>query len=140
MPGGKQFSSSILTNWVDPSGTSAMSDQKIKVIGTKGRFESDQKNRGITMVSDERGIEEPNPYFCASYGAAGSVTYRGYGIDSVKQFLSDVYRIENGELRAGELEGKRPTFKQSTVPTAILEGVNKSLKNGGRWIDVRIKR
>ncbi len=134
---GQRFTSDILTNWIDPEKTSAMSDQKIKVIGTKGRFESDQKKRGITIVTDEEGIEEPNPYFCAPYGERGNVSYKGYGIDSIGQFLDDVVGIEEGRLKIKDLEGKRPTFKESVVPTAVLEAVNKSLKINGKWIAIR---
>ncbi|MEK7790910.1 MAG: Gfo/Idh/MocA family oxidoreductase, partial [Deltaproteobacteria bacterium] len=42
LPSKKHFTSHLLTNWIDPRSSSAMSDQKIKIIGTKGRFESDQ--------------------------------------------------------------------------------------------------
>jgi len=136
MPTGKRFISHILTNWIDPESTSAVSDQKIKVIGTKGRFESDQKKRGITIVTDEKGIEEPNPYFCSAYGASGNVTYRGYGIDSIHQFLNDVVRVENGVLKIKDLEDKRPTFKEAVAPTAVLEAVNRSLENNGKWISM----
>lgn len=137
MPSGKKFVSHILTNWIDPESTSAMSDQKIKVIGTKGRFESDQKKRGITIVTDERGVEEPNPYFCCAYGTKGNVEYHGYGIDSVHQFLNDVIKIEEGAVKIDDLEDVRPTFKQSIVPTAVSEAVNKSLKNNGEWVTIR---
>lgn len=137
MPSGKRFTSHILTNWIDPESTSAMSDQRIKAIGTKGRFESDQKRRGVTIVTDEKGIEEPNPYFCCDYGTKGNVEYRGYGIESIHQFLNDVIKIENSELKIDDLEGKRPTFKESIVPTKVLEAVNKSLRNNGKWIYIK---
>lgn len=139
MPSGKRFVSHILTNWVDPKSTSAMSDQKIKVIGTKGRFESDQKNRGITIVSDEKGIEEPNPYFCSAYGAGGDTAYRGYGIDSIHQFLDDVVMIEKGLLNIDDLDNRRPTFKEALIPTMVLEAVNKSLRDNGKWIKIEEK-
>lgn len=136
MPDKKQFSSYILTNWIDPESTSAMSDQRIKVIGTKGRFESDQKNRGITVVTDEKGVEQPNPYFCCAYGQSGEISYRGYGIDSIHQFLNDAIQIEKGSLRIEDLEKKRSTFRQSIVPTRIIEAVNNSLECNGEWIDL----
>lgn len=136
MPSGKIFTSHILTNWIDPEKTSAMSDQKIKVIGTKGRFESDQKRRGITIVTDERGTEEPNPYFCSAYGEKGNISYSGYGIDSICQFLDDALQIERGILKIDDLEDKRPTFRQSLVSTAVLEGVNYSLKNNSKWVAI----
>ena len=136
MPDGKVFSSCILANWIDPESTSAMSDQKIKVIGTKGRFESDQKKRGITIITDDKGIEEPNPYFCVGYGPDGSIDYRGYGIESVHQFLKDVRDVEEGKVKIKELESIRPSFKQAVVSTKVIEAVNKSLKVNGKWISL----
>jgi len=133
----KKFISCIVTNWIDPDTTSAMSDQKIKVIGTKGRFESDQKKRGIMSVADDKSIEEPNPYFCSTYDLDGKLSYFGYGIDSIHQFLKDVIFIDEGKLKIRDLENTRPTFKQSIVPTTILEGVNKSLNEGGKWIQIK---
>ena len=137
MPAGKRFNSHILTNWIDPEKTSAMSDQRIKVVGTNGRFESDQKKRGITIVTDKKGTLEPNPYFCSSHGKAGHAEYVGYGIDSIHQFLDDVIKIEKGEIKSKELENKRPTFRQSLIPTKVLEAVNKSLKENGEWINIK---
>lgn len=137
MASGNVFASSFFTNWIDPENTSAMSDQRIKVIGTKGRYEADQKNRGIRIITDENGIEEPNPDFCSIYGTvAGDVTFRGYGIESVLQFFTDVCGIEAGTLKIAGLEGRRPTFKDSIIPTAIIEAVNKSLAENSKWINI----
>ncbi len=137
LPGGKRFVSSILTNWVDPESSSAMSDQKIKVIGTRGRFESDQKDRGITIVTDSAGICQPNPYFCSAYRSGSGISYAGYGIDSVTTFLGDVLDIEEGKRRVSWFEGRRPTFKDSIVSTKVLEAVNRSLKTDGKWVEIK---
>ncbi len=138
MPSGEIFSSSFFTNWIDPETSSAMSDQKIKVIATKGRFEADQKRRGIYIVHDTDGIEEPNPDFCSIYGyQKGNISFQGYGIESILQFFRDVVRVESEGKEIEAFEGVRPTFKASIVPTAIIEAVNKSLKYGSRWIDIR---
>jgi len=135
LPSGVSFVSSFFTNWVDPEKSSAMSDQKIKVVGTKGRFEADQKNRGIYMINDETGAEEPNPDFCSMYGSEkGDISFKGYGIDSITHFLNDVSLIESGDLKTEDLEDKRPTFKNAIVPTIILEAVNRSLEENGRWL------
>jgi hypothetical protein len=64
--------------------------------------------------------------------------YRGYGIDSVCQFLDDALNVESGKVAVADLEKKRPTFKQSIAPTAVLEAVNKSLKQRGAWMEIRI--
>jgi len=136
MKNGMKFVSHILTNWIDPDKTSAMSDQRIKVIGTKGRYESDQKDRGITVVTDGKGIEQLNPYFCCPFGKKGGISYSGYGIDSVCRFLDDVSSIEEGSATPEGLEGRRPTFRDAVVPTAVLEAVNASLRSGGKWVEV----
>ncbi len=136
MPSGALFSSVFITNWIDPESSSAMSNQRIKVIGTKGRYEADQKKRGICVTSDEEGIEEPNPDFCSMYGSRnGDISFQGYGIDSITRFLKDVTQIERGQLKVEELENRRPTFKESIVPTVIIEAVNRSIVEDGRWVN-----
>lgn len=139
-PSGHLFTSVFLTNWIDPRATSALSDQRIKVIGTKGRFESDQKRRGIQIVSDDGGIEEPNPDFCLPYSPPGSsaVEFRGYGIESVTTFLRDVDAITRREITPASLDGQRPTFREAVVSTAVIEAANASLTKCGEWIAVEI--
>ena len=133
-----RFTSAILTNWIDPEKTSAMSDQRIKVIGTEGRFEADQKYRGITIVTDAGGIEEPNPDFSSFYGtgAGEELSFQGYGPESVLRFLEDVRSIKTKALKPADLEGKRPTFRDALAPTAILEAANRSLAEDGVWVDI----
>ncbi len=135
IPSGNTFTSSFFTNWIDPENTSAMSDQKIKVIGTKGRYEADQKKRGIYIVAEGKGIEEPNPDFCSMYGnKAEGISFQGYGIDSILQFLKDVTDIELGISEINALEGKRPTFRDAIISTVVIEAANRSIAENGRWI------
>ena len=68
MKDGTKFTETILTNWIDPETSSAASDQKLKFVGSKGRYEADQKERGIRINTDEDGIEHINPDFCRPYG------------------------------------------------------------------------
>ena len=134
---GDRFWSYIFTNWTDPEGTSAMSDQKIKVIGTRGRFESDQKCRGQQAITDEGGIEDINPDFCTTYPDANGVTgYQGYGIQSIHTFLQDVMDLNSGRTSLGRLETCRPSFRSSLASTAVVEAVNTSLGHGGQWVDI----
>lgn len=134
-PQGSRFVSVLHTNWVDPESTSAMSDQRIKVIGTEGRYEADQKMRGISIVTDRSGIEQPNPDFCSTYGVLPEeVSYRGYGIDSIRQFLDDAAGVQAGTVSLEKLSKSRPTFRESIVPTVIIEAANRSLANKGKWI------
>ncbi len=134
------FVSAFACNWIDPNTTSALSYQSLKVVGTLGRFESDQKNRGLQMVTESGGVEDINPYFTQSYPGADRARreYRGYGIDSVRTFLEDVRRLRDGECRPADLEPHRPTLRQALVSTAVVDAVNRSLAAGGEWISIRV--
>ncbi len=121
-------------SWVDPNISSALSDQKYKVIGTKGRLEIDQKNRGVELVQEEAGIQQINPYF-SDYleNPDGQMTFGGYGYKSVNLFLQDVEGISRGQRDLGQLDRVRPSFTQSLVSTAVVDAVNKSLAANGEW-------
>ena len=126
-------------SWVDPNCTSAMSDQKYKIIGTHGRVENDHKNRGIEVVSDEIGIQHPNPYFSEYIlDANGKYKFVGYGHKSIRQYILDVNDVLSGNKIANEFEDIRPTFLQSVVSTQILEAVNKSVKNNSQWESLNV--
>jgi len=140
LPNGSLFTQTILTNWIDPESSSAMSDQKIKLVGTNGRFESDQKERGIKINLDNIGVEQPNPYFCYEFGnEAGRKEWRGYGIDSVKEFLSDIVNINSEIISRDTLQSERPTFAEALISTAVVEAAHESLANGNNWVNVKIE-
>ena len=139
MRDGTSFNQTILVNWIDPETSSAMSDQKIKLIGTAGRFEADQKDRGITLLSDDKQIETPNPDFCSAYNLVkDNLTWQGYGIDSINTFLCDVHDIQNKKKLPKDFEGLRPTFKESLFSTAVIEAANKSISQQNNWITLKI--
>ena len=134
---GRLFVSTIATNWIDPDSTSAMSDQKITVIGTQGRYQADQKHRGVQLVTQQGGVEDLNPYFSQLYeGADGDFAVHGYGPRSIWQFLADVRDLVAGRCRRQELVEARPSFKNSLASTAVIEAVNRSLLQGGEWVAI----
>ncbi len=132
------FVSTFLTNWIDPNSTSALSYQSIKVIGTAGRFESDQRDRGLHMVTEADGIEVINPYFTQTYPSPQGTSreYKGYGIDSIRAFLEDARSLLDGERTPADLEALRPTFRQALQSTAVIEAVNQSLRSKSEWVPV----
>ena len=129
-----EFVSQFSVNWIDSSKSSAMSDQKYKVIGTEGRIECNQKNRGIQVVTNKDGIQDVNPYF-SDYleNSDGDLSFSGYGHKSIMQFIIDLKNIKDGKENPASLDKKRPTFKQSLVSTAVIDAVNNSLNNNGEW-------
>jgi predicted dehydrogenase len=130
---GHRFTSSFLTNWIEEEHAPAMSDQRIKVIGTKGRLEENQKDRGVKIVS-KSGYEEVNPDFCRLYRDGDSYDIEGYGIESILTFLRDVRSIKEGKAEVKDFESIRPTFFQSIIPTKVIEASNRSLELNGEWV------
>ena len=127
-----KFNQTVVVNWVDPNSNSSMSYQKIKFCGTKGNYESDQKMRGIKIISDENFLEEPNPDFCQSFCFDGKhMKWSGYGIKSVANFLNQVLtsKIDNNES----------TFSDALISTAVIESANKSLTKNFSWQKIKIK-
>lgn len=139
-PNADQFISSFNTNWIDPNITSAMSDQKYKVVGELGRIECDQKNRGVELVTEKTGILQINPYF-SDYlpDENGQLKFSGYGYTSIKQFVMDVIAVKSGRASVEKLEKTRPGFSSSVISTAVIESVNRSLKKKGEWINISIQ-
>jgi len=134
---GNKFIQTILTNWIDPESSTSMSDQKIKIVGTSGRFESDQKERGIRINLDDHHMEQPNPDYCMEYSGDRNVKeWRGYGIDSITTFLSDVEDINNNIVNIETLKFIRPTFSEALISTAVVEAAHKSLLKNNEWQDV----
>lgn len=130
------FVSTILTNWIDPLTTTAMSDQKIKWIGTRGRIEADQKRRGLEFVGPD-GIQDINPYFSDFlHDSDDQLQFGGYGHRSIAQFLTDVAGLAAGRVSASALGSARPTFRVARVSTAVVEAANRSLALGGEWVTV----
>jgi predicted dehydrogenase len=134
---GDKIVSNFNTNWIDPTTTSAMSDQRYKVVGTKGRLEIDQKNRGVEFVSEIDGVQQMNPYFSEYLpDADGQLQFQGYGHKSIAQFLADVQNLEQGSTTRQELEKNRPDISASLVSTAVVDAVNESLKENGAWKNI----
>tara|TARA_Y100000768_G_scaffold339592_1_gene282913 strand:- start:1395 stop:2576 length:1182 start_codon:yes stop_codon:yes gene_type:complete len=139
MPNGAPFTETILTNWIDPENSTAMSDQKIKFVGTKGRYEADQKERGISINTDDPGFEHINPDFCMPYGNRdGKIRWRGYGIECITTFLDDVIGLEDGNKNLAQLQTERPSFRESLISTIVIEAAHNSLNEGSKWQTIEV--
>ena len=134
---GGRFVSTIATNWIDPDTTSAMSDQKITVVGTKGRYLLDQKNRGAQLVTQQGGVEDVNPYFSQQYvGNDGNFGVHGYGPRCITQFLRDVGDLTANKVQRQDLIPIRPSFSECLTSTAVIEAVNQSLLCDSQWVQI----
>ncbi len=134
-PVGDIFESQHNTSWIDPNTSSSVSDQRIEVLGTGGRFRSDQKNRGIEFVSNA-GIDVPNPYFTFADRTGEVNKYSGYGIDSIHCFLKDVCCAVTMESPVAEISKDKPTFENCLVAHRVVGAVLESLETEGSQISL----
>ncbi len=135
----EEFLVNYNTNWIDPECTTAMSDQKYMLIGTDGRINCNQKNRGLEEVTSKEGVKSVNPYF-SDYlpDDHGNRTFQGYGHKSIEAFVKDVNNLLENKTTIAQLEKIRPTFTSSLISTAVLEAVNKSLEKNAKWVKVGV--
>jgi len=133
---GDEFVSQLAIGWIDPETSSALSDQRFFLVGSRGRVDLDQTDRGIRLVTAEAGVEHPNPYFSMVLGEGDGLAFQGYGFKSIEAFLDDTGRVLRGEIPAASLDAARPSFAQALVSTAVVDAVNWSLENRGAWRDV----
>ena len=122
----------VTIEWLKPNGnnSSAMSDQKITIVGTKGKIISDQKNRGLQVVNDTKYVQDINPYFTSltNFSNYKDPYFFGYGIESVREFIINVTKIIENKMNYKFFLRNNRSFKESLVSTLIIESVNKSLK------------
>ena len=130
-PNGEIFISTHITNWIESNNSSAMSDQKISIVGENGKILSDQKNRGLQVINDKNKIQDVNPYFTTFDDLSKDTEniFFGYGIKSVSNFISNVDKVINHNKNYKLFQKNNSCFKQSLISTGVIEAVNKSLKN-----------
>lgn len=132
-----RFVSNFSVGWIDPTLSTAESDQRYSIVGSAGRIECDQKNRGLELVAEHDRVRTINPYFSEFLcDQAGGIDFAGYGPESISCFLDDVSRIQRGQTHWQELCVSRPSFEQALVSTAVLEAVDASLASNGAWQEV----
>lgn len=132
-----QMVTQLAIGWVDPPGTSALSDQRFLLVGSEGRMDLDQKDRGVTLVTAAGGVESVNPYFSMVLNDPNDVpAFQGYGFRSIERYLLDVADVIAQRVSAQSLETTRPSLQQALVSTCVIEAVNQSLERGGEWSDV----
>jgi D-galacturonate reductase len=133
----KKFTSHIITNWIDSNNSSATSDQKINFVGEKGRYSSDQKNRGIEFSSDVSSFTHINPYFTNQAHNGNNYFYDGYGIRNIMNFFIDINQTSQEQTSHKKIKELNSTFYDSAVSTKIIEAVSKSLKENSRQVVIK---
>ena len=108
-----------------------MSKQDFHLIGTNGRIDCEQKERGLKVLTDKTATEDINPDFTRMYSQNKSNIFEGYGIDSINNFLS--YILED---KFPETDNRMCSVKESLYSTAVIEAAYRSLNKNSDWIEI----
>lgn len=125
----KKFISNFSVNWSELDTSPATSLQYFYVLGTKSRINLDQTDRGIDHIDEVNGLKKINPYYVFDEKSNNILSFSGYGIESVKSFLTRIYERKNTNY---------PSFYDGIVSTSVLEAVDRSSKQNGTLIKVDI--
>ena len=128
---GTLFNQLIICSWIESNKSSAMSKQDFHIIGTKGRLDCEQKERGLKVLTDNLYSEDINPDFTKLFSFKDSFLFKGYGIDSINTFLED---INNKELST--VDKCKCDIKEALISTAVIEAAYKSIQNNSKWIEI----
>jgi len=137
-PKGSKFNQYLNLGVNDPKHSFAISNQKIKFIGSIGRIESDQTNRGLYFINNEKTSELINPYFSKAYSSnSKKVNWKGYGVESVCNFISCIASTDTfKKIDVVANKFNLTTFKEALVSTSVIEAASKSLAQEGKWVNI----
>ena len=125
------FNQIILSSWIESNKATSMSKQDFHLIGTNGRIDCEQKERGIKVLTDKTSTEDVNPDFTRIYSLNKSNIFEGYGIDSIINFISHIL-----EGKFSETDNRMCSVKESLYSTAVIEAAHQSLKRNSEWIEI----
>jgi predicted dehydrogenase len=118
------------TSWVLPKGFEAVVNQAIRVVGTKGVFECDSQDRGFRSCLSGEGMATYNNNFKRDgFDKIGRKLLRGYGVESIEDFASNVGLIKTGGS-IHDLRGCWASGEDGLEVTRIAVAVHESMKTG----------
>lgn len=125
------FNQTIMCSWVESNLSSAMSSQNINLIFSKGRINCEQKDRGVSILRDDFGLEHINPDFSRQYSEEEFITFEGYGIDAYINYLNFIVN-KNSLIN----DRRICSFDEGCISTSVIDAAYKSLNKNSNWISL----
>jgi D-galacturonate reductase len=117
-------------SWAAPLKAGVHSEQRFHYMASGGEVRVDQAHRGYSIVEDEVGKIDYNPFY-VKYSPDENGFFdgqRGYGYLSLEKFIDAARAVNSGEKKAADFDGKGlPTIKATVLTTAILNAGRISL-------------
>ena len=117
-------------SWILPRNFEAIVNQGMRIVGTRGVWEVDSQDRGARSCFEDEGMRTWNNNFTREEtDKQGRTVYKGYGVDSIADFVYNVkFLQEGGSL--DRLAGKYPSGEDGREVTRICAGIHQSLETG----------
>ena len=118
--------------WILPRSFEAIVNQSIRFIGTEGIIECDTQDRGTRLCSNKNSMETYNlGFILESKDRAGNTVYKGYGIESINDFVYNITYLENGGSFENLKKYAISAFGEDGLEaTKIAVAIHKSLETG----------
>ncbi|TXT13086.1 hypothetical protein VHUM_01487 [Vanrija humicola] len=117
-------------SWAAPLKAGVHSEQRFHYMASKGEVRVDQAHRGYSIVEDDIGKLDFNPFY-VKYSPDENGFFdgqRGYGYLSLEKFIDAARQVTAGKAKAADFEDKGlPTIKDTVLTTAILHAGRVSL-------------
>lgn len=124
----KDFSFTADFSWILPNTFDNVTNQGLRLATDRGLIEIDGKNRGFTTCIQGQNYQSINPYFILNK-KLNTLTYSGYGYDSLKNFVSNTQKLKIGATLF-RLKGTYPSGEEAARTTKICSLIEKSAKKG----------
>ncbi|HDN97798.1 MAG TPA: Gfo/Idh/MocA family oxidoreductase [bacterium] len=119
------------TSWILPENFESIVNQGLRIVGEEGIIECDSQDRGTRVCFKDNGMMTYNMGFISEdRDAYGNIYYKGYGIESIADFVYNLLYINNGG-KIDDLKKKDSAFGEDGLEaTKIAVKVHESLKTG----------
>jgi len=113
----------FVNNWINPDEFEAPVNQEMELVGTRGKVEFDQQDRGLRATIAGVGTRTFNPHFTADVSRPGSnaKAYDGYGKDSIVAIVAAAADVILGHRDLAGVAGTYPDAASSRSSVAVLE-------------------
>jgi predicted dehydrogenase len=113
----------FVNSWINPDEFEAPVNQEMELVGTRGKVEFDQQDRGLRATIAGVGTRTFNPHFTSEIVRPGgeSSVYDGYGKDSIVAITQAAVDVLLGHRTLEQVSGTYPDGDSSLSSVAVLE-------------------
>lgn len=117
------------SSWILPNQFEAVTNQGLRLVGTKGIWEIDTQDRG-SRSSLEEGMKTYNSHFFLKHlDKKGRIIYNGYCVESIKDFIENIICLREG-INLEDLKSKAlyPSGEDGLEVTKMAVAVHRSIE------------